>query len=352
MGFLAGAASSGGGGWSQQAGNSIGSLGTIAGAIIGRAKSEEDRNNRAHLIQQAYDQINAIGAPPDTANAILLEKFRSAGMLDPETEQTINAQFQSLAPEDTAPRAAQMQALQAFSQLSKTGMSPQDRLQLAQIQQRTDADNQARQRDIISNLQQRGQAGGGAELAARLSSANASNANAANNSLQVSAQGAQQRQAALQQLANVGGSVRSADEARNVQQANMANEYNRFNASNQIAQQQRNVAAKNTAQQLNLGNQQNIQNANTQAQNNELLRQKQAAVTDWNNQVGYGKLKSGNDAGLAGFYGGQAADTQGYYSGLGQGVGTFLGGAVKSAGAQSGSQKKSKDDEEEGGGSY
>jgi hypothetical protein len=256
----------------------------IGGAVIASEAASANRDAAETAAQRAVDTITAAGAPPDQSKQIFMEEFRKAGLLTPELEKEINVQFEKVKAPDAKTVKAQQTALEGLTQFSKGGLTAEERVAQNKIMTDQARANEASKNSIIQNLAQRGQAGGGAELALRLQSSQA-NANEANASADRAAANAQQR--ALQSLQALGGlstNIRGQEFQENSANANIANEQNRFNVANQLAVQSRNVGAKNQAQQYNLTNAQNIMNLNTQQNNNEKLRQAAAERQYWLDQ--------------------------------------------------------------------
>lgn len=140
----------------------------------------------------------------------------------------IEKQYQQQAPEG---RAAQMAALQGFTDLSKTGQTAQDVAANSQMLQRVQGAQAAANKAAQANAASRGMASGGGALASNLANASDSSqiANLASVSNAANAQNA--RMAALGGLQNTGSSVRQGD----INQAAAANEIRNFNFKNALA---------------------------------------------------------------------------------------------------------------------
>lgn len=266
----------------------IGGVASLAGSLIGNNTANNAQEAAAAATQKAVDAVNAVGAGPDLAKQIFLEQYKAAGILTPEVEQNINTKFQQIASPNANVTNAQNDVLNKLTQQSSSGLTPQDRLALAEIQTKTARDNTASQNSITQNLAQRGltSAGtSGAEIAQRLMS---QQAGAQDESMQGLKIGADSAAAALQALSAEGGqanAMNSQQFQQNQANANIANEQNRFNTQNQINNQQRNVATQNAAKQYNLGNTQQIANANTSQNNQEAQREVQAQQTMYQNAM-------------------------------------------------------------------
>lgn len=319
-------------------GSSIGALGSVVGGLIGNAVSSGDRQQARNASDAAYQQLLSMGAPPDTAKAIILQQFKSAGNLSPEMEQYIQAgpSKVSAITEDPALKQKQMSALELLSQRATGGLNPEDRAKFAEIQSQVAKDNNARQQAIIQQAQQRGMSGSGAELAAALSNQQSGANQESQAGLQLGATASQNALQAALQSGQLGGQVRQQDFNVNQARASAEDEMNRFNVQNKTTQQARNVGAANQAQQYNLANAQNISNANTNQYNTELQRQNQAQVDDWNNKLRLASIKSGAYQSQAGDFAKRAQDTANQYGQIGGALGSaaasyFSGGASDAA---------------------
>lgn len=264
-----------------------GGVAALASGVIGAITGANAQAAAKQAAQQALEQIQAVGAPPDLAQKILLEKFKSAGVLTPEVEHAINLGPSQVAgiKTDQGLKDKQLQALELIQQRANGGLSPQDRANLDDIRQNAAQDTRAKTDQILQSYQQKGMGGSGAALAAQLSAAQAGNQEQSRAGLQQGAIASQNALSALGQLGSLSGQVRGQDFGENQARAQAADAFSQFNVANQIAQQARNVNSKNQAQAANLQNDQNISNANTSAGNAELQRQVAAQHQMWQDQM-------------------------------------------------------------------
>ncbi len=300
----------------------------ILGGIIGNITSSGDRDAALKSYKEAVQKIQDLGIPPELAGPIVLQQFKSAGQLTPELEQAINLGPSQVAQiqEDPATRQASMQALQALQNSGRTGLTAEDRANYNQLQTQSNKNTQATLNSILQNMQARGQGGSGAELAMKLSAAQSGANTQAQAADQVAAQASQRALAAMSNAGNLGSNIRGQDFNVANTKASAADQFNRFNVQNQQAQQQRNVQAQNGAQQYNLSNNQQISNQNTQQNNAEAQRQKQAQLQDYLNKVGYAGMQSNALNQLGNVYSNQAQQNQQMWSSLGGGLGKMYGG--------------------------
>lgn len=305
------------------------------GGILGNLFSGDDRDAAMRAYQQALAEINAVGAPPDLAREILLQRFEQVGVLTPELEEAVTLEAPKVAQIKEAPelRQAQMTALGLLGERAKTGFSAEDRAALAQIQLQQARDTEAKRQQILQSFQQRGMGGAGAELAAQLQAASAGAAQAGEEGLKLQAQAQRAALEAAMQSGQLGTQVRGQEfdiartKAGAEDQAAMA----RFNEA--VARQQRNVATRMGVQERNLATQQRVSEQNVAQANAELQRQRAAQAQQYQLGLQRAQLRAQAQQGIGAAHAGQAQQTAGMWSGmgsaLGQGAtagGTYLAG--------------------------
>jgi hypothetical protein len=321
-------------------------IGGIAGGLIGNQASASDRNAANAEAQQTLQALLKIGYPPETAQALVLQQYHSSGLLTPELEQSIMAGPSATAgiTEDPALKNRQMSALNLIAQRAQGGLNQEDRAKFNQIRTDLAKEQQAKQQQIIQQAQMRGMGGSGAELAAALQEQQAGANQASQQGDQLAATASQNALQAALQSGQLGGQIRQQDFNVNQARTSAADEMNRFNVSNRMNQQARNVQAQNQAQQYNLGNNQGISNANVGQANQETARQNQAKYTDWSNKAGYITNQLGPayaaDAARQAARAKGTSDMWGSIGGVaGTAIGTLYGGPAGGAvGGQVGSQ--------------
>ena len=310
-------------------------IGAIAAPIIGgmignsQAQGSLDAANQAR--QQALAQYLGIDIPTLESQMLNLQQYQSAGTLDPILEQLVQQGDTALAGVSTDPRLRQeqMSALESIAGLASGNPTQADTAGFELARQNAAAEMQAKNNQVLQEMAQRGQAGSGAELLAKLKN-NQSGAQMLQKVQLEQAQAMQQaRLAALQQQSNMASNLRNQDygEASNLAKARdvIAN----FNAQNAQSVGARNVAAQNQAQAGNLQNAQQISSANTGLLNQQQTHNKGLQQTQFQNQ-----MQRAN--GIAGQYGNQAignqqqaANTAAMWGNIGQGIGTGLTGFAK-----------------------
>lgn len=324
--------------------SAIGGLVPVVGGILGSLFGGPDRDKANAAAQAAYQEIVDLGAPPNLAAPILMKHFQQAGILTPELEKQINLGVSKVGQiqEDPTLRNAQMSALDQLKNRSQTGLTATDRQRLNDLLTKTNKNNTANQNSIIQNLQSRGQGGSGAELAARLSGVQNDNNNASDQTLGIASQANQAALDSLSKFGDLSGNIRAQDFSNANTKAAASDEFNRFNISNQIAQQQRNVDRSNSSQQYNLQNQQDVANKNVNVDNDELLRQRQAQQTQYQLAQQNAQSKSAAKLGQANVIAGQAANTAQNWATGSAGVGNAVAAGVN---ADNNSKRNTLDDQ-------
>ncbi len=320
----------------------IGGAASLLSGIIGGISSANDRAAAQQAAQEAMQQINAIGAPPDLAKRIILEKFKSAGILTPELEHNISLGVSQASQTKTDPKlqADQQEALQLIKQRAQGGLSPVERANLDEIRQNAAQNTRAKTDQLLQSFAQRGQGGGGASLAAQLAAAQSGNQEQARAGLQQGAIASQNALSAIGQQGSMAGQMRGQDFSENQARAQAADAFKQFDTANQIAQQARNVNAGNQAQATNLQNDQNISNANTSAGNAELQRQVAAQQQMWQDQMAVQQAKAAALTGKAQQSQQQAQNTAQSWQNIGAGV----SGAANAVGGAMGKQQDAAND--------
>lgn len=309
-----------------------GAAASLGGSVIGALSSAGDRQKAQDAMNAAFQQINAIGAPPDLSAEIIRQNLQQVGVYTPALEQAITQDVSKVSQiqEDPSLRNAQTQALQALQQRGAQGLTPVERQAFNENRRKAALESEAKRQQVIQNLAQRGMSGSGAEIAAQLGASQAGDQELAAEGDRLAAAASQNALQATAQAGNLGGQIRGQDFSVAGTKAQAEDALNQFNINNQIARQQRNISSQNQAQQGNLSEQQRISDTNINAANAEKLRQANAKQQLWNSQAQLAGMKSNALTGQANNYQQQGNATAGQWAGIGQGV----GGAINAIGAQ------------------
>lgn len=309
--------------------------GSIVSGILGNKASKKAAQAQADAIAAAMARaeqiINEVGAPPDLSEKIILDQLAQVGVLTPELEEQVKLGVSRLSQiqEDQSLRDAQVRALQEMSKRGRMGLTPEERAQMNVARQDVQKDLEAKQQQIIQNLAMRGQAGGGAEIAARLMSSQEAADRASEEADRISAMASSRALQAIQNEADMAGRLRGQDFDVETTKAKAQDEFDRFNVENQIATQQRNIAAKNIAQERNLNEAQRVADTNKQTANQERYRQAQAKRDFWSDKMRQAEAKVGVIGGgmktQASIAGGDDRAKANMWSGIGGALNTGFG---------------------------
>lgn len=133
----------------------------------------------------------------------------------------------------------ELDAMDDLAKRSKSGLSMQERANLAQIEDDTNASNRGRQEALASEFAARGQAGSGMEAVARMQASQDSTNRQARESREVAARDESSKLNATQALGQLAGQKGSADYNRNADKASATdriNEYNNRGANSAVEQ--------------------------------------------------------------------------------------------------------------------
>lgn len=299
----------------------------ILGGLIGNMMGAGDRASAQAAMANAMAQFEALGMPPETYKPLILKEFQSAGILTPELEKDMQIAESQVAniKEDQALRGTQMQALSKFMQVGKEGLRPEDRLALLQARNAAQTDAEAKRQQVLQNMQARGLGGSGAELVAALGAGQNAENLQSEEGMKIAALASQNALGAIREAGSLGGQIRGQDFDVAQTKASAADRLAEFNLQNAIAQQQRNVFAKNQAQLENLSNAQRIANQNVDQANEELRRQQEARRAYYNQQLERARGMAGQYQNQAGYYQDESARKGQIGSSIGQGVGQGFG---------------------------
>lgn len=312
----------------------------IAGGLLGASAQKKAAQESADAMKAMYAQyiakLDAVGMPPDQSAALFLNQYKQEKQLTPELEQLILAaasEYNQIKTQQGL-RDIQNQALSRMAEMGRAGLTPDERAAMRQAQAQVAQQGQATQQAIIQNLAARGQAGGGAEIAARLGASQAASQQMSEAADRASALGAQR---ALQALSSTGGMAGQMEQQRysqEAQRAQAADVMNRFNVEAQIGRQQRNVAAANAAQAANLQNLQNISNMNVEQANKELYNQQARQRQYWADKLDYARSYAAPISGMGQASAQQAQQVGQATANMWQGIGQAVTGGLGYIGQQ------------------
>lgn len=238
-----------------------GGVGALAGLLSKNKKSKEEAALEAYQQALRNQQIATI---EDRLYDIY--DLEQAGLLTPEQEQALAMGDTELKTVQVDPemRQIQMDALEQFRRRSQGEISPEMLQNINAIRQDAANQVQAQNQAILQNRAQRGIAGGGDELAAQMMSSQAAAQRANERGMQLATMADQQAIENLKNSAQLASNIGSEDYQRAANAARAQDVINQFNTQQRSGVQQRNVGARNAAQEANLREKQRIADINTQ----------------------------------------------------------------------------------------
>ncbi len=323
----------------------------IVGGILGNSANKKAMAAAQAALAQAREIIDQVGAPPDLSAAIIMDQFQQVGLLTPEMEQAIQLGVSRVAKieEDKSLRDAQVNALKELQQRGRTGVTAEEQAQFNVSRQGVQRDLEAKQQQLKQDLAMRGQAGSGAEIAARLLSSQESADRASEEADRINALAASRALEAISRSGDLGGNIRGQDFQVESTKAGAQDEFDRFNVQNQIGREQRNVGSRNVAQEKNLDVKQQVHQRNVETANQERLRQAEAKRQHWLDSLEYARARAnpyGQQAQMEMQSGQNKAQM---WSGIGSGVGSAFGSLANYYGNKSSAPAQRKNYVEETG---
>lgn len=245
-------------------------------------------NGASQYVDKAIQELIKVNIPDPAQQQLALERYRSAGELDPKLEQAIKADpsaFEQVVKNQKYAQAQDRALGQLQSLGEEGGLSLSDKADL-QEQMIANANKDKANRDAIADdMARRGQLGSGMALQAQLGGAQAAGDRDAQMRLRTLG-GAQDRALqAIQGAGDLAGKMQGQDFDRQSAVASARDRINQFNTQNAQSVQQRNVASQNAAQAQNLENRQKLMNANSDLANREQQYNKELYQKQFDNQM-------------------------------------------------------------------
>lgn len=248
------------------------------------------------LFQNALNEINAVNLPDIEKMKVKLGQLVQMGLITPEQYQAALQDRNAYDQIANNPlyAAAQENALAQLQRVGEEGgLTAVDDAQLQDIKDEQNATARGRNEAVMQNLRERGVAGGGLELQAKLANEQDAADRASREGLDVAAL-AQQR--ALQAMMGAGEMASNMEQNDWQQQAAHAESQNAIDAANaQMTNQARqfNVTNNNAAQAANLGEKQRISDTNVGTGNEEKVYNSQLHQQQFENEMGKASAKAG-----------------------------------------------------------
>ena len=299
----------------------------IGGSVVGSLASASERDKAAEAMQKAQEIYKNLKLPPEEFKPILISQLQNAGVWKPEMEQKIDAGISKVSQIQEDPRFKQEQlgVLAALKRMAETGGTATARASYAEAEQAAKTLAQGGLAAAQQQAQARGMAGGGTEQAQAQMAIQAAANRASQAAMQRAAQQEALRAQAVGQLGSMAGQVRGQEFGIEQAKAEAADKFKMFDISAQREQQARNIQQQNLANQYAIQNQQRIMDANVLAANQELYRQSQARRQYWQDELERSKLQAGGYMGEAETAGKSAQGIQQGWTSIGGALGQGLG---------------------------
>lgn len=251
-------------------------------------------------LRTALQQFQGVDVPTIASEQVTnLPQETVQGTVNPDqikvAEQT-PTEFNNISL-DPATRQAQINALQAYQSIADAGgLDANAKLALQQTIDAANNQSRGDQGAIMKAAQAMGQGGGDFALTQRAIASQGASNTAATQGMQAAAEAEANREAALNAMANIGGSVNAADYNQAATKAASQNAINAANTGATNAANTGNVANKIQTGEFNVGTAQNVNAANTTAGQNNVYYNAGLPQQKFNNEM----AKAGGIAGVSG----------------------------------------------------
>jgi hypothetical protein len=256
------------------------------------------------------DMFKSIQTPEE--KGIVMAELKAAGTLDPVMEQNILAgdtEMRKISL-DPAYKQAQMGALKQLQDLGKSGgLDEMDKANLEAANMKARSEAQGQRQQVAEEMGRRGMSSSGLSMVqSQMAGQSAANAQRGAD-LQIQGEARRRALEAMLKGGQLAGDIRGQDFNEQSQAAQAQDMLNKFNVSNQLGVQSRNVGAQNTAQASNLSEAQRRLDYNTK------LPYEQAQQS-YKDKMARASGAAGQSGSLANFYGQQGQNTRDQWGNL------------------------------------
>jgi hypothetical protein len=295
----------------------------LLGNLFGSSQAKKQERAAAEARARALAELTGLKLPTISEQQITAEMLQQQGEINPLLEQAISGGPSALEQISVDPRLAQaqMSALQSLQQMGEQGLTDSDRAMLNQITRQASKQNQARQGQILQEMQTRGVGGSGVELAARLRAAQEATERASQQGDELASMALQRKLSALSQAGNLGGNIRQQEFGEQEAIKRAIDAQNQFNIQNQRSVQSSNIAAQNAAMAANLAERQRIADTNVGSRNKQQQYNKELLQQDYLNRFNLAQARANALTGQAGQLAQQAQGTRDMWGNIGSTVG-------------------------------
>lgn len=216
-------------------------------------------------MNQVLKRLDAINLPDEEKMRIALESPELVGLL---TAEQLGPSAMEGIQLDPRLQQAQMEALSYLKEKGQAPIGEEERIQFDQFRRKAAGDEQARQASILQGMAQRGNLDSGAQLAAQLSSSQASTNRAAEEGDRLALAAIQAKRQAIGDRANLAGNISQQQFGQKSQIASAKDIIDRFNTQNRQSIQGANLAARQSIADrgVDTRNQQQMYNAGLEQQ--------------------------------------------------------------------------------------
>lgn len=273
-----------------QTGNPIAAgAGLVLGGIVGLGAGQNTKRARVNLentIAEYMNQLQNLDMPRYEDLKLSLERYARGEPLTMEqitALQELDSEVSKIAYDKTA-KQTQLDALAALKARSRGGLTLQDKADLLNAQREIDRQQSGVQKSIVQNMQARGVAGSGVELAQRMAAQQQGAQLASQNALNVAGNAQNRAMQALTESSRLAGDIGDRQLGMDKMRANALDEMRRRNLERKQAAMQFNVSGKNLANQANWQRTNTVADKNVDIGNTEQARNKDLLWQDYENQ--------------------------------------------------------------------
>lgn len=259
-----------------------GLAGGMMGASVGAKKAQYETTFAKYMAE-----LQSLDMPRYEALKLSLERYAKGEPLSPEqlnALQEVDSEVSKISYDKQA-KQTQLDALAALKARSRGGLTLQDKADLMTAQREIDRQQSGVQKSILQNMQARGVAGSGVEMAQRMAAQQQGAQMASQNALQTAANSQNRALQAIKDSAQLGRQIGQDQMDFDKMKAQSVDDTRRRNLERQQQTMQFNVSNKNAANQLNWNRANTVADKNVDLGNEEQEKNKQLMLDDYYRQA-------------------------------------------------------------------
>lgn len=214
------------------AGDIVGSAGEGLGVLAPEGVGQGAYDRALGIQQKVFEEAKKLDIPDIEAQKLALEIPELVGRLDPEE---IRDRIAEISPRA---RELQLEGIEGIRELSKQGLTDEDRAAFEALRGEVAREEQARRGAILQSMAERGALDSGQQLAAQLQAGQSAAQAGREGAMEIAGQSAAARREALGKMTQAGSQLRGQD----IQQAQAQSAIDRFNAAQRAETAQQNLA--------------------------------------------------------------------------------------------------------------